>query len=77
MLMLIIPPEMIAAASAINAAHPFKKIKPITLTDGRLAVNADLLTDCGPGQTWEDWAALGGGLVPVEVDPSLFPVSAP
>ena len=30
-----------------------RQLVPVALEDGRFALNADLLQDCGAGQTWE------------------------
>ena len=30
-----------------------RQLIPVALADGRFGLNADLLQDCGPGQTWE------------------------
>ena len=54
--MLILSPEQAAQLSALNGTgDPFRQIIPSALADGRLALNADLLADCGPGQTWEHY----------------------
>jgi hypothetical protein len=52
---------------AVNyGGNPTKQIEPVALEDGRFALNADLLEDCGPGQTWEYYGAFLKAL-PVEV----------
>ena len=39
---------------AVNyGGDPTKELMPVALQDGRFALNADLLEDCGAGQTWE------------------------
>jgi hypothetical protein len=39
-----------------------RALHPVALVDGRFALNADLLADCGPGQTWEHYGELLAGL---------------
>jgi hypothetical protein len=42
----------------INNAYTDRKLSPTVAADGREVLSADLLTDCGPGQTWVDYAAV-------------------
>jgi hypothetical protein len=61
--------------TALNASgEPARQLAPATLDDGRLALNADLLTDCGPGQTWAHYEALLDGLELADVMVSEFVV---
>ena len=39
-----------------QSGDPLRRLQPMPLPDGRLFLNADLLGDCGPGQTWERYA---------------------
>jgi hypothetical protein len=55
---LIVTTGQAAALAALNASgDPGRQLQPAAATDGRLALNPDLLADCGPGQTWEHYAA--------------------
>lgn len=47
-----------------------RQLVPANLDDGRKFLDADLLEDCGPGQTWEHYATLLGDLEIVEIEPS-------
>jgi len=42
--------------AALNAAHADRRIQPVPGTGGEMLVGSDLLTDCGPGAYWEDYA---------------------
>ena len=43
--------------AALNAsAHPDRQLVAAALKDGRFVLNADLLSDAGPGQTWSHYA---------------------
>ena len=56
---LILTPNDATALEVLNAAgDPLHQLQPALLVDGRLALNADLLEDCGPGQTWERYGTL-------------------
>ncbi|AIE87005.1 hypothetical protein [Fimbriimonas ginsengisoli] len=46
------------------------RVMPLTASDGRLMLCADLLTDCGPGGTYEPAADLLQGLTIVVWSPS-------
>lgn len=39
-----------------------RQLIPVALADGRFGLNADLLQDCGPGQTWEFYREFLGSL---------------
>jgi hypothetical protein len=45
----------------------------VALADGRFGLNADLLQDCGPGQTWDFYREFLGSLPADEID--TLPVS--
>jgi hypothetical protein len=55
---LIVPTPAHLLISRINESHADRKLEPVAATDGRNVLSADLLTDCGPGQTWADYAAV-------------------
>lgn len=44
-----------------------RALHPVGLADGRFALNADLLADCGPGQTWAHYGELLTGLEVEEI----------
>ena len=51
---LILTPEQVNALQQLNAALSSPhQLHPALLADGRPALNADLLSDCEPGQIWE------------------------
>lgn len=64
------------AAKGKNPATPRepqrRQIIPVLADDGRWVLPADLLDDCGPGQTWEAYGPLLTALIveEVEVSPS-------
>jgi hypothetical protein len=49
--------EMIQLATLNTAACPDRQLVTANLKDGRHVLNADLLADSGPGQTWSEYAA--------------------
>jgi len=51
--MLIVNAGQRAALAGLNAADARQQIEPVPLKDGRHALNADLLGDCGEEQTWK------------------------
>jgi hypothetical protein len=56
---------------AVNyGGDPTRELVPVPLQDGRFALNADLLQDCGAGQTWEYYGTFLREL-PAEVVMSL------
>ena len=58
MIMLILSPEQAEAIEAMNKeGSPLRRLEPIELPDGRRALNADLLTDLDPGETWWHYRA--------------------
>lgn len=65
---LIVPTEALPALDAINASMSHKRLSPCTAADGRRFLPTNLLTDCGPGQTWEAYEALLQSLVPGSVE---------
>lgn len=53
---LILTTDDINAITALNSSgDPERQLRPVPLTDGRSALNADLLSDSAPGQTWEHY----------------------
>jgi hypothetical protein len=43
--------------AVLNAsARPDRQLVAAALKDGRFVLNTDLLSDAGPGQTWNDYA---------------------
>jgi hypothetical protein len=61
--MLILSAPASATLDALNASgEAGRQLRPVTLTDSRLALNADLLLDCAAGQTWEHYGAFLTGL---------------
>ena len=64
--MLILNEEQRANVEALNAiGSADRELAPVPLGDGRWGLNADLLNDSGPGQTWAHYGAALSGL-PVE-----------
>lgn len=55
---LIVPDPAHLLIDRLNESHADRKLYPVAATDGRNVLPADLLTDCGPGQTWADYAAV-------------------
>lgn len=41
-----------------NTGHAHRRLEPIALPDGRHALNADLLMDLDPGETWWHYRTL-------------------
>lgn len=59
MQMLILNTEQQTALAALNASgNNLRQLQPAPLAGERSGLNPDLLTDCGPGQTWEHYAGL-------------------
>jgi hypothetical protein len=75
MIVLIVAEEDEAALEDLNALNMERQLTPALLVDGRKALNADLLEDCGEGQTWERYEQFLGGLEIEEVEPSEFETS--
>ena len=66
MKMLILNTEKHDAAADLNTkGHPKRQLQATRLPDGRLALNADLLEDCGEGGTWSHYAKFLAAL-PIE-----------
>jgi len=56
MKMLILNTEMKTELEAANySGDPARQLMPANLLDNRFGLNADLLQDCGQGQTWEHY----------------------
>jgi len=72
--LLILSPEQMSQLQSLNATGaPERQLQPVDLLDGRKALNADLLTDCAPGATWEHYAPFLAELTLATVAPSAFP----
>jgi hypothetical protein len=55
--MLIVTPEEAMELATLNGTgDPTRELAPAPLQDGNYALNADLLEDCAPGETWEHYA---------------------
>ena len=64
--MLILTADQRAAIEVLNASGSTdRELAPVTLHDGRSALNADLLHDSAPGQTWAHYHAALAAL-PIE-----------
>ena len=77
---LVLEEEDVTALEALNGSAPTdRKLEPVTLTDERVVLNADLLQDCADGEgetpagTWNHYKALLESLPVEEIDPELFP----
>jgi hypothetical protein len=69
--MLILTPENQSELQALNASgDTSRQLSAVPLTDGNAALNADLLSDCGEGQTWEHYGPFLESLPMDEVDPA-------
>ena len=68
-LAIILSPEQAAQLAAIQAEHgnPKHVASPVALTDGRLMLCADLLTETGPGGLY----AQGFAHLPAELFPAV------
>lgn len=51
--MLIVTPDLLAAVEQINSTLKGRQLIPATADDGTRFLNADILTDCDRGETWE------------------------
>jgi hypothetical protein len=59
--------------AALNASsEPTLQLCAIPLTSGDAALTAALLTDCGPGQTWEHYGSFLQTLPVSDVNPEAF-----
>jgi len=59
MIMLILNPDQVTDLHELNStgvAH--RRLEPVALPDGRHALNADLLMDLDPGETWWHYRTL-------------------
>lgn len=75
---LLVTPDQYAEIRAINGRTPDHiRLTPIALADGRLVLNDDLLTDCGPGGTWAEYAEALASLTAVDVQESDWPQIPP
>jgi hypothetical protein len=59
MIMLILNADQLADLDELNASGPAqRRLEAIELPDGRRALNADLLMDLDPGETWWHYRTL-------------------
>lgn len=59
MTMLILNADQLLELHALNASgSPHRRLEPVTLPDGRHVLNADLLMDLDPGETWWHYRVL-------------------
>ena len=68
---LIVSEEALVALDDLNVSgSPARQLYPFGLSDGRYALNADLVGDSGAGQTWEHYGeflrSLETGEIPSE-----------
>lgn len=70
--MLILTTEDKQELEAINyGGDPARQLQPVPLTDGNFGLNADLLEDCGPGQTWSWYAEFLDDLARADATPQV------
>jgi hypothetical protein len=71
---LIVDTASLASIQSINAepGNASRQLTPVQLTDGRWVLSADLLTDCGSSDTWDDYATLLTGLTQSSFDISTL-----
>lgn len=55
---LIVSDDALAAINTLNGSVPRIRMTPAVAADGRRFLPVDLLTDCGPGQTWGAYSSL-------------------
>lgn len=55
--------------ATLNAAHADRTIEPVAGTGGTMLVGADLLTDCGLGGYWQDYAEWLAKLPATDAEP--------
>lgn len=71
MQMLILNAGKQSELATLNASGPQNRdLSALPLVDGGAALPAALLTDCGPGQTWEYYSAFLQTLPCVEIAPN-------
>lgn len=74
MQMLILNAEQQAALAALNeTGEAARRLEAVAVGDGTAALNADLLGDCGPGQTWAHYGPLLAALNAAEATPAPTP----
>ena len=67
---LILSEANLAPLAALNESAPnSQRLTPFTLADGRRALNADLLADCGAGATWSHFASFLASFVTEAITP--------
>jgi len=69
--------ENATTLDAINATQDGRQLYPVVGDRGGLLLCDDLLSDCGPGQTWEAYSEILHGLQPTDDEPvrQVSPVS--
>ena len=65
----LIVPDLDVLAE-LNTQHTDRQIQAVVGENGSWLVGADLLTDCGPGQTWETYAEWLATLTPTDEQPA-------
>lgn len=64
----LIVPDLDVLAE-LNTHHTDRQIQAVEGEQGNMLVGADLLTDCGPGQTWETYGEWLATLTPTDEQP--------
>jgi len=64
----LIVPDLDVLAE-LNTHHTDRQIQAVEGEQGSMLVGADLLTDCGPGQTWETYGEWLATLTPTDEQP--------
>lgn len=65
----LIVPDLDVLAE-LNTHHTDRQIQAVQGAQGNWLVGADLLTDCGPGQTWETYGEWLASLTPTDEQPA-------
>lgn len=65
--------EKIATLNA--SSPPDRQLTPAAMLDGRCALNADLLQDAGPGQTWSHFGTALAAFTPAPLAEESFAVA--
>lgn len=65
----LIVPDLDVLAE-LNTHHTDRQLQAVAGENGSWLVCADLLTDCGPGQTWETYGEWLNTLIPTDEQPA-------